>query len=110
MSYEIIPSSYFESEVKRLSKKYKKLRLDLEKLEIMLLKNPTSGTPLGNSCYKIKIPNSSIPTGKSGGFRLISLVKVSKDKIYLLTIYSKTEQENISNGQLMEILKEIKEG
>ncbi len=108
MSYEIIPSSYFESEVKRLSKKYKKIKFDLEKLETMLLQNPTIGTSLGNDCYKIRIANSSIPTGKSGGFRLISLVKIYKNKIYLLTIYSKTEQENISDEFLSEILKEIK--
>jgi len=72
-----------------------------------LEENPTIGTPLGNDCYKIRVANSSIPTGKSGGFRVITLVKIEKDKVILLTIYSKTQKENISEEELSEILKEI---
>ena len=44
-------------------------------------------------------------TGKSGGFRIITLVKIEKDKIILLTIYSKTEKENISKDELSSILE-----
>ena len=50
----------------------------------------------------------STPTGKSGGFRIITLVKIEKEKIILLTIYSKTEKENISDDELKSILEELK--
>jgi len=100
-------SETFEKELKKLAKKYKKIVKDLIKFKKEIIKNPTLGTPLGNNCYKIRVANSSIPTGKSGGFRIITLVKIEKEKITLLTIYSKTEKENISDEELKEIIKGI---
>jgi len=104
MSYKIIPSDDFENNVKKLAKKFKKLDQDLSRLLQQLEQDPTKGTPLGNNCYKIRIPNSSIPTGKSGGFRVITLIKVEKDKIVLLTIYSKTEKNTITDRELEAII------
>ena len=63
------------------------------------------GIDLGENIFKVRIPNSSIPTGKSGGFRIITYCK--KDSIlYLVTIYSKTEQDNILTDKLKRIIKE----
>jgi len=62
---------------------------------------------LGNNLYKIRIPNSSVPTGKRGGFRIITLVKIEKNRIVLLTIYSKADKEDISDEELKEILNSI---
>jgi mRNA-degrading endonuclease RelE of RelBE toxin-antitoxin system len=100
----------FEKELKQLSKKYKKIKDDLRLFKKEILNNPTLGTSLGNDCYKVRVPNSSIPTGKSGGFRIITLVKIQNDKIVLLTIYSKTEKENISNDELKSMLEGLNEG
>jgi len=105
MTIEILPR--FERELKHLAKKYKKIKQDLALFKQDILKNPTQGTPLGNNCYKIRVPNSSIPAGKSGGFRVITLVKIEKNRVILLTIYSKTEKENISNSELKEILDDF---
>ena len=107
MNYKIDTTRRFKSELKTLAKKYKKIKQDYAKLLDELEQNPTLGTPLGNNCYKVRIANSSIPTGKSGGFRIITLVKLEKDKIILLTIYSKTQKEDIDDTQLQEILQEI---
>jgi len=101
-------SERFEKELKKLAKKYKKISSDLIKFKKEILKNPTLGTPLGNDCYKIRIANSSVPTGKSGGFRIITLIKIQKEKIILLTIYSKTQKENISDEELKAIIEGIK--
>ena len=105
MIIEVLPR--FEKELKQLAKKYKKITVDLAKFKKEILLNPTLGTHLGNNCYKVRIANSSIPTGKSGGFRIITLVKLEKDRIILLTIYSKTQKEDIDDAQLQEILQEI---
>ncbi len=105
MTIEVLPR--FERELKRLAKRYKKIAADLAVFKETILENPTLGTALGNNCYKVRIPNSSIPVGKSGGFRVITLVKIEKDSIILLTIYSKTEKENISEDELRVILQEI---
>jgi len=99
-------SRQFEKDVKKLFKIYKNIKKDLISLKNELLKNPKLGTSIGNNCYKIRIANSSIPTGKRGGFRIITLVKIEKDTIILLTIYSKTQKDDITQKELEEILKD----
>ena len=46
--------------------------------------------------------------GKSGGVRVIYYFKKKDDEIWLLTIYSNSETENISAHVLRQIAKEIK--
>ena len=48
--------------------------------------------------------------GKSGGVRVIYYFKRQDDEIWLLTIYSKSEEENIPAHVLRQIAKEIKDG
>ena len=48
----------------------------------------------GVDVYKVGTANSSSETGKSSGFRII-YYPVSNDKVYLLTIYSKKDTEQI---------------
>ncbi|NPA73217.1 MAG: hypothetical protein GXO12_00735 [Epsilonproteobacteria bacterium] len=106
MNLKIVILSHFEKEVKKLYKKYKNLPQDLKTVKNILLNNPKSGIRLGHSCYKIRVANSSVPTGKSGGFRVIYYYLDTQDNIYLLSIYSKNELENISENVLLQILKE----
>lgn len=95
----------FVKEVKKLSKKYKKIADDLKGLQNELLDNPQRGIQLGNNCYKIRVSNSSIPTGKSSGFRVIYYYLDSNGVIYLMSIYSKNDLENLSDEKILEILK-----
>lgn len=102
----IEPSPRFIKDAKTLAKKYKKLPDDLEFLQKTLLENPLSGTPLGNNIFKIRIPNSSIPTGKSGGFRVITYY-LSEEILFLLTIYSKSDRESISSSEIDSIVENL---
>ena len=106
MNLNIKTLSYFEKDVKRLFKKYKQLPSDLKVLKQELAENPKAGIELGNSCYKIRLANSSVPTGKSGGFRIIYYYIDSKDNLYLMSMYSKSELENINDKVILEILKD----
>lgn len=106
MNLNIKTLSYFDKDVKRLFKKYKQLPSDLKVLKKELLNNPKSGIELGHNCYKIRLANSSIPTGKSGGFRIIFYHIDIKDNLYLMSIYSKSELENIDDKVIVQILKE----
>lgn len=45
--------------------------------------------------------------GKSGGVRVIYYWLTAQDQIYLLTIYGKNEQENISAEMLKKIAKQL---
>ncbi len=103
---KIVPTPEFIKQVKKLAKSYKQISKDLESLKQQLLLNPKDGTKLGNKCFKVRLANSSIPTGKSGGFRVVTYYFDENDVIRLLLIYSKTEKENISDRELEEILKD----
>ncbi|MDQ7061895.1 MAG: type II toxin-antitoxin system RelE/ParE family toxin [Sulfurimonas sp.] len=105
MNFKIETIPRFEKDVKKLKKKFPKIKSDLVKLVNILSLNPESGTDLGANIFKIRISNSSIPTGKSGGFRIITYYK-KDDTLYLVTIYSKTEQDNILTDKLRQIVKE----
>lgn len=108
MNLTIKPLENFKKEAKQLSKKYKNLVNDLKKFQEELLSNPKSGIELGNNCFKIRLANSSIPTGKSGGFRVIYYYISQNGVIYLMSIYSKNDLENIEDTKILELLQENK--
>jgi hypothetical protein len=54
------------------------------------------------------VKNSSIPTGKSGGFRVIIFAQI-EDKIILISIFSKTEKESLSDAELSALLQKYLE-
>ena len=107
MSYDfiILTSSKFDKSAYRLSKKYLSLPEDLKVLKKNLTAEPLSGIPLGKNCYKIRIAIKSKQSGKSGGARVITYVKVQNKRITLLDIYDKSEKENITDKELEALIK-----
>ncbi len=105
MNLKIVSLDSFLKDVKKLYKKYKKVTDDLKILKEQLVRDPKSGIDLGNHCYKIRLRNSSVPTGKSSGFRVIYYYLDDKNNVYLMAMYSKSDLENISDDKLVEILK-----
>ena len=104
MSYKIDTTEHFDKEVKKLAKKYKSLKSDLTKLFEGLSDNPTQGTSLGNNIYKIRVAISSIGKGKRSGARVISLVKIEKETVYLVSIYVKSKKNNITDQEINNII------
>lgn len=109
MDFKIKTIAVFEKKAGKLSKKYPSLKGELLELVQNLKENPQQGTSLGKSCYKIRIAIASKRAGKSGGGRVITCVKVVRETVFLLTIFDKAEQENISDNELAELLDEIPE-
>jgi mRNA-degrading endonuclease RelE of RelBE toxin-antitoxin system len=107
MSYRIVAIPRFEREVKRLAKKYRSLANDLQVLQGQLQNDPEYGKPLGGGVYKIRLAIGSKGKGKSGGARVITYIKVELTTIYLLSIYDKSEVEDISDSEIKTCLKEI---
>jgi hypothetical protein len=97
-------SDNFLQEAKKLSKKYKRLKSDLQGAVDEIETRKDLGTPLGYGLYKKRVTNSSIPTGKSGGFRIIIYQKI-EDSIVLISIYSKTQKETLTDEELKAVLK-----
>lgn len=102
-----IATADFNKAVKRLAKKYPSILRDLDSLFEKLEQNPFEGDPLGDNSYKVRMAISSKGKGKSGGARVITCVKIVDNIIHLLTIYDKSEIENVSKEYLDELRKSI---
>jgi mRNA-degrading endonuclease RelE of RelBE toxin-antitoxin system len=109
MNYEVAVIPNFRKELKKLAKKYPSLKEDFSNLIENLQEKPFQGNSLGNNCYKIRMAITSKGKGKSGGSRIITFVKITETTVYLLSIYDKSEKENISDTELKELLKQIKD-
>jgi hypothetical protein len=107
MSFKVKSIEVFERQSKRLAKKYPSLKSELFALVEMLKTHPDSGTSLGNNCYKIRLSIASKEKGKSGGGRVITNVVVRENSVYLLSIYDKSEKENLTDKELQELLSYI---
>ena len=108
MTYKLIATPTFRSGMKRLAKKFHSIKEEYAALLDELEQNPTLGTPIGNDCFKIRLSIASKGKGKSGGARVITHVVVARDTIYLLDIYDKSEKTNISDKELLLLLKDLK--
>jgi hypothetical protein len=67
------------------------------------------GVDMGHNCYKIRIAIASKGKGKSGGARIITNLLVSNAIVYLLTIYDKSDKESLTDKELIELLKFVRQ-
>lgn len=104
MSYKIVPTHTFAKELKRLAKKHRSIKNDVGELGELLEINPAMGDEVMEHCYKIRMAISSKNKGKSGGARVITYIYVSQKIVFLLSIYDKGEQEDISDKELKELI------
>ncbi len=107
MNFKVKTIVVFERNAKRLIKKYPSLKVELLTLIQLLTQNPVQGTSLGNNCYKIRLAIASKGKGKSGSARIITHIVISETTVYLLTIYDKSEKEDVSINELKKLLGEI---
>jgi hypothetical protein len=110
MKFEIITTPTFDKEFKRLKKKYNSLPKDLEVFEKELLENTNIGIDLGGNIRKVRVAVKSKNKGKSGGVRVITysvILKITDRIIFLVTLFDKSEKENIPDSEIKQIIKEI---
>ncbi len=107
MKFEVSTIPNFDRQFKKLAKKFPSLKVDIYNLAISLSQNPEQGNALGNDCYEVRMAIQSKGKGKSGGARVITCLQVIATKVYLLSIYDKSEKESISDKDLSELLEQI---
>ena len=118
MNCKIIAIDHFRREAKWLVKKFPSLKSELETLQDDLLQNPRLGTLIHKNVYKIRLAVKSKGKGKSGGLRVITYVvevemKIEETEngseimIFLVSIYDKSEQANISEEELRDMIDEV---
>ena len=108
---KVIPSSRIAKDIKKIRKKYDSVERDIEPLIKELEAGETPGDRIsGNKypVYKVRIKNSNNRRGKSGGYRVIYYT-VTPEAIVLITIYSKSEQENISDREIEDIIEQYEQ-
>lgn len=108
MNCDITYTPEFAKGLKRLCKRYHSLKQDYAQLLEDLHANPFFGKELGHHLRKVRLAITSKGKGKSGGARVITytVVLVQTDaEIKLITIYDKSERENLRDVELLDILR-----
>ena len=101
----------FERGAKALRKKYPSFEKDYDTFLDELEKNPFAGESLGQHTYKHRMAIASKGKGKSGGARVITynVQQTGSEEILitLMTIYDKSDIENVSDAYLKSLVQQI---
>ncbi|MEG4572974.1 type II toxin-antitoxin system RelE/ParE family toxin [Microcoleus sp. N3A4] len=106
---EIRLTPEFQRKLRTLAKKYRQIQADLHPILEQLQLGAFLGDQIpgiGSIVMKVRLKNSNIQKGKSGGYRLIYWIS-SPELIVLLDIYSKSDQQDIEVGEIRQIIKEF---
>ncbi len=99
----------FKRNVRQLAKKYRGIRSDVQPIIDDLQKAEAPGDQVRRTgedrVIKVRIRNSDCGKGKSGGYRMIYWVKSSRS-VVLITIYSKSEQGDVSADFIRRVINE----
>jgi mRNA-degrading endonuclease RelE of RelBE toxin-antitoxin system len=98
----------FKRNLKNLGKKYRSIRNDIEPVIQQLQNGELPGNQIsgiGYKVFKLRVKNSDIAKGKSGGYRLIYYCQTATG-IVLLTIYTKSEQADIAAEDIKRIISQ----
>jgi mRNA-degrading endonuclease RelE of RelBE toxin-antitoxin system len=101
----------FKKDLRELAKRYRSIRADLQSLTEQLQAGETPGDQIAGIQYKIfkvRLKNSNIQKGKSGGYRVIYYLKTDT-KIILATIYSKSDFSDVSNEIIEEAIAQYEQ-
>ncbi|HLO88859.1 MAG TPA: type II toxin-antitoxin system RelE/ParE family toxin [Nostocaceae cyanobacterium] len=105
---QVEASVTFNRNLRNLAKKYRSIRDDIQPILEQLQRGDLPGdkiSGIGYEVFKLRVRNSDIQKGKSGGYRLIYYVKTATG-IILLTIYAKSEQADILADEIRSIITE----
>lgn len=97
-------------QTKEFSKNWEELGFDdedLRKLELEIMKNPQIGSVIRGTGKLRKMRFSFLGRGKSGSVRVCYVDFVIQETIYLVTVYSKQEKDNLTHAERNNIKKMI---
>ena len=109
MSYNVFALPFFRKQLKKLSRKFPKIKEDFTDLLEILKETPFAGVRvpgIGVPVYKIRMASRDQKRGKSGGYRVIYYFKGKDGDVYLILIYPKSVQENFDIKKVNDLLKE----
>ena len=104
---EVILTAFFKRRFKALKKRHRSLDEERHDLVTSLEERPVQGTPIGKDYYKIRLSIASKDSGRSGGGRVNTYVRLLQGNVYLLTIYDKTDRDTLTTKELLGLLKGV---
>ncbi len=108
MPNKLLVANRFYRDANKLQKRYPHVLDDLEPLRNELVAGETPGDRLqglARQVYKVRLRNSDVQRGKSGGYRVIYYLKMT-EQVVMLTIYSKSDQSDIPTELLRRFIEE----
>jgi mRNA-degrading endonuclease RelE of RelBE toxin-antitoxin system len=106
-SIQILFSNEFKARLRALAKRYRSIRRDLQPLIDELQSGSFVGDRIpgtGYTVFKVRLKNSDIQKGKSAGYRVIYQLR-GNTCIFLILIYSKSDQSDIPGDRIQEIIE-----
>ena len=101
----------FKRDIRELVKRYRSIRSDIQPLIEQLQAGELPGDRIAGVKYqifKVRLKNSNLQKGKSGGYRVIYYVKTEQEVI-LATIYSKSDISDVSNEVIEEAIAQYEQ-
>ncbi|NJO42811.1 MAG: type II toxin-antitoxin system RelE/ParE family toxin [Cyanobacteria bacterium CRU_2_1] len=99
----------FKRRLKALSKRYRQIQKDIQPIIDELQAGNFIGDHLAGTNYivfKVRVKNSDIPIGKSGGYRLIYQLEPPQ-VVSLLLIYAKSDQADVTAEEIEAAIEEV---
>ncbi|HSX11134.1 MAG TPA: type II toxin-antitoxin system RelE/ParE family toxin [Chlamydiales bacterium] len=103
MKIKITLLRQFSRDVDSLIENRALLEEDFNVFKKMLSENPESGPPITGTGGVRKIRLKSATKGKSRGFRVCYFHSPERNELFLMCIYGKNKQENISPAEKKEL-------
>ena len=102
----------FKRDLRDLAKRYRSIRTDLQPIIAQLQASELPGdriAGINHQIFKVRLKNSNIQKGKSGGDRVIYYLK-TEESIILTTIYSKSDRSDVSNEIIEAAIAQYEQG
>jgi len=108
MPIEFKHTKRFAKDVIRLRKRFRRIEEDIDALKAEMRDQHYRGDFMpgyGMPIYKVRAANRSAGRGKRGGFRII--YRPVNDELFLfLHVYSKSDKDNVSLGEVSRLLSD----
>jgi mRNA-degrading endonuclease RelE of RelBE toxin-antitoxin system len=105
-SIQILVAPDFQGQLRKLAKRYRNIRSDLQPLFDDLESGNCPGDQISGATYtvfKVSVKNSDLQKGKSSGYRVIYQLR-DKICILLVTIYSKSDEATLAASEIRAII------
>jgi mRNA-degrading endonuclease RelE of RelBE toxin-antitoxin system len=108
MPTKVVIADQFLRDARKLQKDYPHILQDVRALRMQLEADEKPGDRIKGleyAAFKVRVKNSDVQRGKSGGYRVIYYLEMS-DQVVLITIYSKSKQSDIPLDKLRRFISE----